>query len=665
MDACFARTVVLVATVTVAMTVDCHRAPSSSEKPLNGYTSQALGHAYEGLIFAQEKGNDTPLLHHSRRLRQNGWKNRPHSLQEQAGNYNTPLYGLANIEENSNGYELWHSTRTPDRRLGEEANASFALLSASPPGSAKKGGSRSNLRKSGESGKGTSSPISIFKAIGRPFASLGAAALRATGEIRKLLFKPKMSCKLELKDNLIGGHGSPIVAKAISRLPLPKTDRRLLAVEEGLDVHFPRDQDITFDCVGYDQSIVLRRGALLGAGNFGYVFSLTSRHGAQYAGKIYAIQQSEKHTMDIAKDQLKILNYLPPNMDAATALHTLHLSLPLCVISKRYAPAVLDFPNKKQILNAIVLYPRLRMDLVYLSASLFNYRPEDREVLMILTQQVVTAVNDLHSLHLVHFDIKPQNFLLTENGSVMAADLDGAKRVGSPVMPVLYTIAFAAPELAEIIANINEDAQAEYTMDSWPLGMTIYSLWCLNLPLSKEFRSLPPSDRLISLYKSPQDALLFDQECTAKMPPMVLDLITKFMKINPKERLTPAQAVASHPVMQRKSEGEAIKPLINSRFPAKASAPSTVSTDTGGPSLTSSYVFVTPKMVEAGQSFEQQVAKTAKTENTGFELVGSYLRNLRPLNDAQYFAASAHSSDALWDERREVPEGHSSETNSV
>ncbi|CDJ31899.1 LOW QUALITY PROTEIN: uncharacterized protein EMH_0070730 [Eimeria mitis] len=236
--------------------------------------------------------------------------------------------------------------------FGEEASssrvASLAQLQAkSPRGSGQKGPERQ-----------TSGAMSVLRALSRPIMAVGSAAMKATRELRKFLSSPKMS----LEDTKIGGKGSPVVAKALSRLGRVRSTAFLRKVDEELDLFLPRDEEIGYDCVDARQKIVLRRGFPLGAGTFGFVVPFTSNHGAKYAGKLFQVRHGEKATMNNVRKQLSILTYLPPGVDAARASHTLRLGLPLCVVTKRSSPSVMELPTRGTLLNAIVLYPLLRAE---------------------------------------------------------------------------------------------------------------------------------------------------------------------------------------------------------------------------------------------------------------------------------------------------------------
>ncbi|CDI87047.1 Rhoptry kinase family protein ROP17, putative [Eimeria praecox] len=565
---------------------------------------------------------------------QDEMKEFPYGLAQLYATLRADAYGItpagevsdALLEENQDNFQEPASSSTL---------ASLAQLhNMSPPGSGQ--------RKSGEAARQTSGALSVLRALGRPFVAVGSAALRAARELRKFLAGAKMSCSLELEDTKIGGKGSPIVAKAVARLGRVRKTSALEKVDQELELFLPRGQEIAYDCLDASQTIVLRREFPLGAGTFGFVVPFATNHDAKYAGKLFQVRRGEDRTMNNVRKQLNILNYLPPSTDAATALHTLRLGLPLCLIAKRAGPRVMQLPTKGKLLNAMILYPLLRGDVSYLTASLTYKKPEDRNVLLNITQQVVRAVSDLHRLGLAHLDIKLQNFLVTERGSILTGDLDGVKEFGTPVLPVMFTAVFAAPELARIVLQEDETATAQPTMDSWALGISIYGIWCAGFPFSKEFRKMPPAEQMEILHTTPSQTLVYDLECVEKMPPEVFNLMTLFLKPDSTERLTPIQALESHPAMGLLVPGgEDVRAVEEEEMPIKPPAaaaeppptPSTASTEETGrpPSLSSSYVYVKPEMVRGARSFQQHNANISTRRSDGFRFVGSYVRNPKPL----------------------------------
>ena len=93
---------------------------------------------------------------------------------------------------------------------------------------------------------------------------------------------------------------------------------------------------------------------------------------------------------------------------------------------------------------------------------------------------VVEQVQVLHSAGLLHFDLKPRNILLLEDGSVVLCDLDASMRLGiargrdeKPGSSAYYApeVARWAEDLLAIVPLIASEA-----MDVWSLGALLFEL---------------------------------------------------------------------------------------------------------------------------------------------------------------------------------------------
>jgi serine/threonine protein kinase len=87
-----------------------------------------------------------------------------------------------------------------------------------------------------------------------------------------------------------------------------------------------------------------------------------------------------------------------------------------------------------------------------------------------IATEVVRAVNELHALGIVHCDIKPGNFIITESLNVILVDYGISMLIGQ--VQDHGTPGFMAPEM---IGRSGTVAQA--SRDVWALGATLYPLW--------------------------------------------------------------------------------------------------------------------------------------------------------------------------------------------
>lgn len=106
--------------------------------------------------------------------------------------------------------------------------------------------------------------------------------------------------------------------------------------------------------------------------------------------------------------------------------------------------------------------------------NLSNLKPKMNEKLLFcIIRDVLNALKLLHSKNKIHFDVKPQNILVTGIGSIKLADFGisrnadslSVKQSGAKIGTQLYM----APELAE-------GKSVSTSVDIWALGMTAFEM---------------------------------------------------------------------------------------------------------------------------------------------------------------------------------------------
>ncbi|KAL8452297.1 hypothetical protein Emag_002416 [Eimeria magna] len=148
-----------------------------------------------------------------------------------------------------------------------------------------------------------------------------------------------------------------------------------------------------------------------------------------------------------------------------------------------------------------------------------------------MSQQAVTAVSNLNCMAIVHTNINPNVFLVSQKGLVFLGGLQQAVTEGSQLPnPLLVEVGFVPPELQQQLTNI-----ATFAQDAWELGLTLYSFWCGNVP------ALESDDSFVFPFTD-SGALNFES-CSSRMPQEMQDLITAFTQADPQNRLLPEKAV--------------------------------------------------------------------------------------------------------------------------
>jgi serine/threonine protein kinase len=150
-------------------------------------------------------------------------------------------------------------------------------------------------------------------------------------------------------------------------------------------------------------------------------------------------------------------------------------------------------------------------------------------LIRIYMYELLSAVEHCHRHGIVHRDIKPENVLLSErNGHVVLidfgtakdliqTDLNGPEFVGTPD--------FMSPEAVREFDK--GGSGCDFTADLWALGVMVYQMYAGALP----FEAASPYLTFLKIQRGVfgRSMGVWDDDAW--------DLITKFLKVNPKERL--------------------------------------------------------------------------------------------------------------------------------
>jgi serine/threonine protein kinase len=162
-----------------------------------------------------------------------------------------------------------------------------------------------------------------------------------------------------------------------------------------------------------------------------------------------------------------------------------------------------------------------------------------------LIQQVISALNYLHSRGIVHRDIKPENIILDyQNNTVKLTDFGSAKIVDkTDEGAVAGTIEYMAPE---VLTNMARGARnlCDKPVDIWSIGIITYLLICGLHPFDSGTSSQNIIKRIIKGKYS------FPSPFWDKVPKDCKDFIKRCLVVDPKKRATAAKLM-KHPFITK------------------------------------------------------------------------------------------------------------------
>ncbi|KAJ3367079.1 hypothetical protein GGF32_000141 [Allomyces javanicus] len=160
----------------------------------------------------------------------------------------------------------------------------------------------------------------------------------------------------------------------------------------------------------------------------------------------------------------------------------------------------------------------------------------------LIVHQVTEALKYLHSIGIVHRDIKPDNLLIKDKDApkmqVMVTDFGLSRTLdyeGQILLTACGTPGYLAPE---VLSNLGHNTPA----DMWSLGCVTYVLLSGNMPFFAETTGGIFEKILKGEYE-------FDPECWDEVSANAKDFVRKLLTLDPDERMTAEEALR-HPWLE-------------------------------------------------------------------------------------------------------------------
>ena len=202
-------------------------------------------------------------------------------------------------------------------------------------------------------------------------------------------------------------------------------------------------------------------------------------------------------------------------------------------VNESTALSLLSHPNIVQVYNTVITSSAKYIIMEYVEGITLKKHIDhrgalpEREVLYYATQ-ILSALDYIHSKGIVHCDIKPQNIILLQNGSIKVADFGIARldamldRSNERSDIALGTVYYVSPEQAQGKAPMPES-------DIYSLGVMLYEAITNRLPFYHE-NSTEVAKMQIS--KDPTPPSVYRHDISIGLE----QIIMRAMEKNPKKR---------------------------------------------------------------------------------------------------------------------------------
>lgn len=206
-------------------------------------------------------------------------------------------------------------------------------------------------------------------------------------------------------------------------------------------------------------------------------------------------------------------------------------------VNESTALSLLSHPNIVQVYNTAITNSTKYIIMEYVEGITLKKHIDHRGALperevIYYASQILSALDYIHSKGIVHCDIKPQNIILLQNGSIKVADfgiarldamLDHSKEKSDVALGTVY---YVSPEQAQ-----GKSPQAE--SDIYSLGVMLYEAMTNRLPF---YHDNPTEVAKMQINKEPTPPSVYRPDISIGLEQIIL----RAMEKNPKKRYATA-----------------------------------------------------------------------------------------------------------------------------
>ena len=244
----------------------------------------------------------------------------------------------------------------------------------------------------------------------------------------------------------------------------------------------------------------------IGEGSFGVVYLVYSlKASSRYVLKKIDLKGLSKEEIKETSNEVNLLKKLDhPNI----------IKFVEVIKSKRYLELYMEFAEKGDLYDQIILQSKKN-----------KYFPEKTIIDWLI--QSCQALKYIHSKHIIHRDIKPQNIFLTKKGSVKLGDFGVSKTLNNTLEKAKTFVGTAYYLPPEIING----KKYSFMADIWSLGVSFYQLMTFKMPFD--------GDSIPSIMKKICDGTGYAKISKKHYSEELINLVYKMMDSKPSHRPKP------------------------------------------------------------------------------------------------------------------------------